>query len=309
MRKVKKAAVIGGGLIGMSWTCLFLARGINVIVVDPREKAKDDTREFVIQAWPLLQDLGLTVSDDVCHAEFTNSISTLTDIDFVQESAPEHIEVKHQLVEQLEDVIDSDVIIASSTSSLKATDIQINARHPKRILVGHPMNPPHIVPMIELVAGNSTSEDTIQAAQVFYEHLRRVVIRVKKEVTGHLVNRLTSALYREAVYIAAEGIADVEDIDKAITYGPGMRWALIGPHMTYHLGGGAGGYKHYLDHLGPTQEARWREHGTAALTETLKAELLAGIEKELESQDGATLSQRRDEALVELIKLKQKYGF
>ena len=200
------------------------------------------------------------------------------------------------------------MLIASSTSSLKATDIQRVAKYPNRILVAHPMNPPHLIPMVEIVPGKLTSESTMLAAKSFYEDMKRTIISIKKEVTGHVANRLTSALYREAVYMVSEGIADVEDIDKAITYGPGLRWSLIGPHLTYHLGGGAGGYKHYLEHLGPTQEARWKDHGTASLTDELKAILIEGIEKELENQDPNTLLLRRDSAIVELIKLKQKYG-
>jgi carnitine 3-dehydrogenase len=308
MRDVKKVAVIGGGLIGMSWAALFLARNLEVVVVDPREALKNELTEFITRAWPLLKELKLTVSEEISYAKYTNRISDLTDIDFVQENIPDRIEVKHQLIEQLETFIDKDVLIASSTSSLKATDIQRVAKYPNRILVAHPMNPPHLIPMVELIPGKLTSENSMLAAKSFYEDMKRTIISVKKEVTGHVANRLTSALYREAVYMVSEGIADVEDIDKAITYGPGIRWSLIGPHLTYHLGGGAGGYKHYLEHLGPTQEARWKDHGTASLTEELKAILIEGIEKELENQDPNTLIQRRDSAIVELIKLKQKYG-
>jgi carnitine 3-dehydrogenase len=308
MRDVKKVAVIGGGLIGMSWAALFLARNLEVLVVDPRKALKNELTEFITSAWPLLKELKLTVSEEISYAKYTDRISDLTDIDFVQENIPDRIEVKHQLIEQLETIIDKDVLIASSTSSLKATDIQRVAKYPNRILVAHPMNPPHLIPMVELIPGKLTSENTMLAAKSFYEDMKRTIISVKKEVTGHVANRLTSALYREAVYMVSEGIADVEDIDKAITYGPGIRWSLIGPHLTYHLGGGAGGYKHYLEHLGPTQEARWKDHGTASLTDELKAILIEGIEKELENQDSNTLIQRRDSAIVELIKLKQKYG-
>ena len=255
-----------------------------------------------------LHALGLTTSDTVRHAEVTTDYGRLSGIDFVQENGPDRIEVKGLLIRQLEQVIAPDVVIASSTSSLLASDIQREARHPERILAGHPMNPPHLVPMVELVSGKQTSEESMQTAEAFYRQMQRVTIRVKKEVVGHLANRLTSALYREAVHIAAEGIASVEDIDRAITYGPGMRWALVGPHLSYHLGGGTGGYQHYLDHLGPTQEARWKEHGDPKLTEEVKAVLVSGVDKELENQDRGTLTQRRDDALVELYKLKQKYG-
>ena len=227
---------------------------------------------------------------------------------FSEEKANRIIEAVNRLA-QLEDVIAADVIIASSTSTLMPSDFQSEARHPERILVGHPMNPPHVIPMVELVAGVQTSEQAMKAAEVFYRNMQRVTIRVQKEVLGHLANRLTSGLYREAVYLVEQGIASVEDIDKAITYGPGMRWALIGPHLTYHLGGGKGGYQHYLDHLGPTQEERWKEHGMPRLTAEVKAALVAGVEKELENLDSETLNQRRDSALVDMMKLKQKHGF
>jgi len=309
MKEIKKIAVIGGGLIGMSWASLFLARGLTVVVVEPRQEAETDLRNFVAEAWPKLKALGLTISETLRHAEFTCDIGRLTGVDFVQENGPDRIDVKRQLVRQLEQIIAPDVVIASSSSSLLASDIQCDAQHPERVLVGHPMNPPHLVPMVELVPGKKTSEESLQTAEAFYRQMERVTIRVKREVVGHLANRLTSALYREAVHIAAEGIASVADIDKAITYGPGMRWALVGPHLTYHLGGGAGGYQHYLDHLGPTQETRWEELGNPKLTEEVIAILVAGVENELAGQDRETLTQRRDEALVELYKLKQKYGF
>jgi len=309
MQELKKVAVIGGGLIGMSWTSLFLARGLTVVVVEPRPEAESELRNFVAAAWPKLQALGLTSSETPRHAEFSGAIGSLTDIDFVQENGPDRIEVKRQLVRALEQVIAPEVVIASSTSSLLASEIQSAAQHPERILVGHPMNPPHLVPMVELVAGKQTSEASMQRAEAFYRQMQRVTIRVQQEVVGHLANRLTAALYREAVHIAAEGIASVADIDKAITYGPGMRWALVGPHLGYHLGGGAGGYQHYLDHLGPTQESRWQELGKPKLTAEVKAVLVAGVEQELEGQDRQTLTERRDEALVELYQLKQKYGF
>ncbi len=308
MKEMQKIAVVGGGLIGMSWASLFLARGMEVVVLEPRQEAETELRDFVADAWPKLQALGLTTSNTLRHAEFTTDYNRLSGVDFVQENGPDRIEVKRLLIRELEQVIAPDVVIASSTSSLMASDIQREARHPERILVGHPMNPPHLVPMVELVSGKQTSEESMQTAEAFYRQMQRVTIRVKKEVVGHLANRLTSALYREAVHIAAEGIASVEDIDRAITYGPGMRWALVGPHLSYHLGGGTGGYQHYLDHLGPTQEARWQEHGNPKLTEEVKAVLVSGVDKELESQDQGTLTQRRDDALVELYKLKQKYG-
>ncbi len=301
-------AVIGGGLIGMSWSSLFLAQGLRVTVVDPRASVAEDLAGFVKDAWPALQALGLARSEGPPLAEVTSDWKALSAVDFVTECGPDRIEIKAQMLAELEAAIGPEVIIASSTSSLLASDIQQDAKHPERVLVAHPMNPPHLVPMVELVAGDKTGEAFMQEAETFYQSLGRVTIRVKKEMVGHLANRLTSALYREAVYAVEAGIATVEDVDKAIAFGPGMRWAFMGPHLTYHLGGGAGGYRHYLDHLGPTQEARWREHGLPHLTEALKDDLVAGVARELETQDEDTLVERRDAALVELAKLKQRFG-
>lgn len=307
--EITHVGIAGGGLIGMSWAALYLAHGLRVSVYDPAPETADALPAFVMEAWPHLRALGLTRSASPPEASVCTSPECLADVDLVQENGPDRLGVKQALVAALEDVIASEIVIASSTSSLRATDIQAQARHPNRILVAHPMNPPHLVPMVELVAGDATDPATVDLADAFYRRMNRVPVQVKKEVPGHLANRLTSALYREAVHLVAEGIADVADIDTAIAYGPGMRWALMGPHLIYHLGGGAGGYRGYLDHLGPTQAARWAELGTPELTDDVKAALVDGLEQELEGQDSATLRARRDSALVEMVDLKNRHGF
>ena len=308
MSDYRSVGVLGGGLIGMSWASLFLARGLDVTVVDPDPATEDRLATFVAEAWPNLRTLGLTKAEEPRAARFSTDMATLAEVEFLQENGPDRIEVKRDILRQIEGIIGPDIVIASSTSSLMASDLQEGALHPERILVAHPMNPPHLVPMVELVGGRATSAETIDRADAFYTQMRRVTLRVKKEVPGHLANRLTSALYREAVYLVAEGIADVESVDRAIAYGPGMRWAFMGPHLTYHLGGGAGGYRHYLDHLGPTQEARWQALGTAQLTPALKDALVQGVEDQLKTQDETTLVHRRDAALVDLIRLKAEHG-
>ncbi|MEI2416570.1 3-hydroxyacyl-CoA dehydrogenase NAD-binding domain-containing protein [Orrella sp. JC864] len=307
--RIQTVGVVGGGLIGLSWAALFLARGLDVIVYDPSEAAEKDVQPFIEAAWTGLAELGLTLQAAPRLPRFTTRMQDLAGADFVQENGPDRIEVKRKIIAAIEAAVRADVPIASSTSSLIASDIQAEAAHPQRILVAHPMNPPHMVPLVELVAGKLTDARFVDLAEAFYQRMQRVTIRVRKEVVGHLANRLTSALYREAVHIAAEGIASVEDIDKAMSYGPGLRWALIGPHMTYHLGGGKGGYRHYLDHLGPTQENRWKELGSPALTEAVKAQLVQGVQEEMKSQDTATLVDRRDAALAAVLKIKKQYGF
>lgn len=304
MSEFKTVGVVGGGLIGMSWASLFLAQGCDVIVIDPDPDAADRLKAFLPTAWANLTALGLTSSDTAPTPTVTDDIAALRHVDFVQENGPERLDAKQAIIAALEKVIRPEVIIASSTSSLCASDMQAGARAPERILVAHPMNPPHLVPMVELVAGRDTSEEAVKGAERFYAQMQRVCIRVKREVPGHLANRLTSALFREAVHLVAEGIADVEDVDKAIAYGPGLRWALMGPHLTYHMGGGQGGYRGYLDHLGPTQEERWKSLGHPTLSEAVKAALIAGVEEELAHLDEATLIERRDAALVEILKLK-----
>jgi len=301
--------ILGGGLIGQSWASLFLAHGAEVVIVDPDPGVEDQMAAFLTSAWPNLRALGLATDEDIPTIKVSTDMADLADVDWVQENAPDRIGVKRDLIAQLEQVIGPDAVIASSSSSLMPSDIQPGACHPGRILVAHPMNPPHMVPMVELVAGAATEPGVMDRAEAFYHRFNRVPIRVKKEVRGHLANRLTAALYREAVHMVAEGIADVGDIDKAIAAGPGMRWALMGPHLIYHLGGGAGGYAGYLEHLGPTQEARWQELGHPVLDEALKAKLVAGLETELRDMDPDTLRERRDAALVALAGIKRDYGF
>lgn len=309
LENIRSIGIVGGGVIGLSWASLFSAFGFDTLVYDPNPQAGDELAPFVEDAWSCLRELGMCEEGALALPRFTTVLADLASVDFVQENGPDRIEVKRQTVADLESILGADVIIASSTSSLLASDIQANATYPGRILVGHPMNPPHMVPMVELVAGKGTTPRAVDIAEALYQRVDRVTVRAKKEVIGHLANRLTSALYREAVYMVAEGIAEVEDIDRAITYGPGMRWAFMGPHLTYHLGGGKGGYRHYLDHLGATQEARWREHGTAALSDDVKNMLVAGLNRELEGQDQSTLVKRRDAALTELLKIKRDLGF
>ena len=305
----ERIGVLGGGLIGMSWAALFLAHGRDVTIVDSRVDAKAEMARFLGEAWGHLQALGLAEGSSPGNYVVTPDLEMLEQADYVQENLPDRLAVKQEVLARLETVIGADVPIASSTSSLKASDIQANTRHPERIFVAHPMNPPHLVPMVELVAGQSTALEVMDKAEAFYRALGREVVRVKKEVTGHLMNRLTSALYREAVHLVASGIADVEDIDKAVACGPGLRWSLMGPHMLYHLGGGAGGYRAYLDHLGPTQEARWKELGESPLDEATKARLVEGVDTALAGESVEELAKRRDAALVALLSLKKSHGF
>lgn len=267
-------------------------------------------RDFVTRAWPDLMAFGAKGdAPPFARLSFAADIaSACANAEFVQECGPDRIEIKRQIVAEIEAGLDTAVVISSSTSALLASDIQDGAKHPERILVGHPFNPPHLMPLVEVVAGRKTAPEAVAIAREFYEQLNREVIQVEKEVIGHIANRLSAALFREAVHLVADGIALVEDVDRAVSFGPGLRWALMGPHLTYHLGGGAGGYRGYMQHLGPTQTDRWAELGTPELNEATIAKLVAGVDAELAAIDADTLAEKRDKALVELIRLKKTVG-
>ena len=222
---------------------------------------------------------------------------------FIQENCPEKLSLKQEVIKELEGIVSDKTIIASSTSSFLPTELQKACAHAERVIVGHPMNPPHLIPVVEIVLGQVYNQELANRAKSFYLTLQRVPIQIKKEMRGHLANRLTSALYREAVYLVSEGVADVEDVDSVISNGPGLRLALFGPHMNYHLGGGDGGYKNYLEHLGPSQEVRWKTLGQTSLTPEIKEKLIQGIKKQ--HLNITELKNKRDNGLIEILKAKK----
>lgn len=304
---IETVAIIGGGLIGQSWAALMLAHGLRVCVQDLADGFEARTQAAVERAWPDLVALGMASGEVPWEKlSFTTDIAeACASADFVQECGPDRIGLKQEIVARIEAGAGPEVVIASSTSSLLASDIQAGARHPERILVAHPFNPPHLVPLVELVPGRETGTAAMATARNFYEGIGREVIALKRDVVGHVANRLSAALFREAVHIVAEGIASVEDVDRAVMHGPGLRWALMGPYLTYHLGGGEGGFRHYMAHLGPTQAARWAELGDPKLDDVTAARLIDGVDAALEGQSIEALAKRRDAGLVGLLRLKR----
>ena len=294
--------VVGAGLIGMSWAGLFSAFGYETTVYDPHLKTRESATQAIDDIWRSLDLLfdNLTSKRPV---EFSDKLDALKASTFIQENCPEDLTLKREVISDLEKIVSDKTIIASSTSSFLPSELQKSSIQPERIIVGHPMNPPHLIPVVEIVLGKVTNQEISNRAKSFYSCLQRVPVQIKKEMRGHLANRLTAALYREAVYLISEDIADVEDVDAVISNGPGLRLALLGPHMNYHLGGGEGGYRHYLEHLGPSQEARWETLGQTPLTPELKEKLIKGIEKQ--NIPMAELKAKRDESLIEILKTKK----
>ncbi|KAB0269479.1 3-hydroxyacyl-CoA dehydrogenase NAD-binding domain-containing protein [Microvirga brassicacearum] len=298
---IRSVAVVGCGTVGASWAALFLAGGYDVVATDPAPEAERKLRGFIDRARPQLATLGLNGRGSLTFVD--NLEAAVSTADFVQENAPENEAFKRALLARIDQAARPDAIVAISTSALLRSRIVADCEHPERHIVAHPFNPPHLLPLVEIVGEDDA---VIARACAFYRSLRRKPVVLKKEVPGHIANRLSSALYREAVYLVEQGIASVADIDAAISEGPGLRWSIMGPHMTYHLGGGEGGIAHYLEHLGPSQERRWASLGEPRLTEDVKGAIVSGVEAEAGGRSIADLEAQRDHLLVEILRLKNK---
>ena len=295
--------VVGAGLIGLSWAGLFSAFGYETTVYDPYLKKQHLALQEINNVWGSL-DLLFDDLKNKKEVKFSDKMDDLKFSSFIQENCPEDLSLKQGLISKIERIVSEDTIISSSTSSFMPSELQDVCIKPERVIVGHPMNPPHLIPVVEIVFGKVFNQEISRRAKSFYNSLQRVPVQIKKEMRGHLANRLTSALYREAVYLVAEGVADVEDVDAVISNGPGLRLALLGPHMNYHLGGGEGGYRSYLEHLGPSQEARWKTLGQTSLTPELKEKLIHGIESQNLSM--SELKIKRDDSLIKILKTKKE---
>ncbi|MGK6311473.1 3-hydroxyacyl-CoA dehydrogenase NAD-binding domain-containing protein [Neorhizobium sp. DT-125] len=296
-------AIIGAGLIGGGWAAFFLSRGLKVRVydVDPDGGAK--LQKVVATALADLEQLSPIASFETENLFFSHDLQTVLEgCDYVQENAPEKLDLKQALLKQVTDLTPADVVVGSSTSSFQPSELQDGGADARRIVVAHPFNPPHLLPLVEIVAGPASDPAAQEAAYRFFERLGKAPIRITREAAGHVANRMTAALWREAVNIVAQGIASVEDVDRAIRFGPGLRWAVDGPHMLYHLGGGEGGIAHYLKHLGPAQEARWRSLGTPSLTADVQRQLVEGVMAEAAGRSIGELGARRDRLLISLLK-------
>src|SRR4030081_3210225 len=229
-KPIRRIAIVGTGVIGASWTALFLAKGLQVVATDVAPNAEAALRNFVETAWPALKRLGLSPGASPSNLKFTADIAqALAGADLVQENGPERIDFKQKLYGKLDELLPPDVIIASSSSGLTMSEIQKGAAsHPERCVIAHPFNPPHLIPLTEIVGGAKTSEATIRRATEFYTSIGQRTVRVNKELTGALGNRLQAALSREIYYLVAEGGVSAADVDTALSLGPGLRRGGMG---------------------------------------------------------------------------------
>jgi len=312
MNKPNLVASLGCGVIGSSWTALFLAAGYRVNAFDTSSDTLDKLHSTVENLWPTLQQLGFTASFDASKLTlFGTPIDAIKQADFIQENVPEQIEIKRALFSQIEPHLKPDAVIASSASGLMLSEMQSGWQSPNRLILGHPFNPPHLIPLVELLVNAKTDEAVLPIAEAFYQSLNKVTIRVKREVPAHVANRLQAALWREAICLVADGVASVEDVDKAVWAGPGLRWAAMGPHQLFHLGAGPGGLEEFCARYADSFHRWWDDLGDTKLTPELVQQLVSGVnEKSGVANSSSSLaheaqSKLRDELIVGMLKATQ----
>src|ERR1700747_831394 len=309
-KPIRRIAIIGTGVIGASWSALFLAKGLEVTATDVAPNAEAALRRFVDAAWPALKRLGLSPGASQSNLKFTADLKqALAGADLVQENGPERIDFKQKLYEQLDEALPADVIIASSSSGLTMSEIQSGAAsHPERCVIAHPFNPPHLIPLVEIVGGAKTSEATIRRAAEFYTSIGQRTVRLNKEMPGHVANRLQAALSREVYYLVAEGVVSAADVDTALSWGPGLRWGVMGSMMLNHLGGGPGGIEHFFQQFTGPMTAWWKTLVSPVLTPEVQKKLIDTVHAEVGSRTIEELEAERDHILLGLLEWRNKHA-
>jgi 3-hydroxyacyl-CoA dehydrogenase len=308
-KPIRRIAVVGTGVIGASWAAEYLARGFDVIATDPAPNAESNLRKLVDEAWKDLTSIGLSKGASRDRLSFTISMKeALSQADLVQENGPERPDFKIKLYAEMDEVAPIDSLLASSSSGITPSVIQSKCKHPERVVIGHPFNPPHVIPLVEVVGGGKTSPEAIQQAISFYSSIGKKPIHLQKELPGHVANRFQAALYREMLYLIEQGVLSVEDADAAVSYGPGLRWGVMGQSLQWHLGGGAGGIKHFMDHLMPPLEGMMKVLGTPDITPELKQKVIDGVMREADGRSVEKLAQQENRVLIGLLKLRAETG-
>ena len=291
----RPVGIIGAGVIGASWTALFLAAGRRCAVYDPMDGFEDRVREYVDGAWPVLEKIGLADRGDPTAMSFhKDPRDAVAGADFIQESAPERLEIKRELFAQVEDALAEDAVFSSSTSGFTLTEMQTAWSDPAPLVLGHPFNPPHLIPLVEVMGNERSRPGAVEAAEAVYADAGKVTIRVRKEVPGHIANRLQAALWREVVHLVKEGAVSVGDADRAISAGPGLRWAAYGPSQIWSLAAGPGGLQSYLDHFAESFNAWWDDLGSPHYDEETIAMMVNGVNAEIEGRSKSDMEARRD---------------
>lgn len=303
---VQTVACIGAGVIGGGWVAYFLSRGYQVRAWDPAADASERLAAVIDAAWPALVEVGLQPGASRDNLTFCETLEdAVGQADFVQESAPENLELKRKLLADIDRAAPPEIAISSSTSGFSMTEMATQAEGAHRLVVGHPFNPPYLIPLVEVVGGEQTGQDVVVWTAEFFKHAGKYVIVMPREVPGFIANRLQEALWREALHMIDNGEATVEQIDYAITEGPGLRWAFHGPMLTFHLAGGPGGMGHMLDHFGPSLLSPWTRLDAPELTTELRNDVVAGCVVEASNRTITDLVKERDEMLIAIMRTRE----
>jgi 3-hydroxyacyl-CoA dehydrogenase len=307
--EISRIAIVGTGLVGGSWAACFLAHGLDVVATDPAPGAEDKLRHCVEAAWPTLTKIGLTPGASTSRLRFESDLKkALAGAQMVQENAPEREPLKIKLFADMDSILPPPAILVSSTSGIPMSHIQSECKYPERCVTGHPFNPPHLVPLVEVVGGAQTSAETIKRAMRFYAAMGKRALHIRKEIRGHVANRLQAALYREVAYLIDQDVVSVADADAAVCMGPGLRWALMGPNLIYHLGGGPGGIRHFFDHFTGLMTGCWADLGSPELSPELQKKIVDGVLQEVDGRSFEELSQERDRLMMGLLELVSHRG-
>ena len=306
--ELRTVAVVGTGVIGAGWAARCLAHGLDVVATDPAPDAERRLRDAVARAWPALERVGLAEGAHQDRLRFDQDLEVaVAGADLVQECAPEREGLKRELLATIDAVVPPEVIIASSSSGLLPTVIQSACVHPGRVVVGHPFNPVYLLPLVEVVAGQATAPETVPAAMDIYRALGMKPLWVRKEIEGYISDRLQEALWRENLHLVADGVATTQELDDAIVYGPGLRWALMGVNLTFHLAGGPAGMRAMLEQFGPALKLPWTKLESPELTDGLIERMVSGTQAQAGDRSVEELEQQRDEFLVRLLELVRDY--
>src|SRR5271170_6614027 len=307
--EIRNVAIVGTGVIGASWATYYLSRGFNVVATDPAPNAEANLRKYVDAAWTSLSKNGMAPSASRDRLTFEPKMAqALAKADFVQENGPERPDFKTKLFAEMDDATPPDSILASSSSGITMDVIQSGCKRPERCVIGHPFNPPHVIPLVEVVGGAKTSPQAIETAMAFYTSIGKKPIRLYKALPGHVANRLQAALYKEVLYLIQEGVLSVADADVAVSYGPGPRWGVMGPSLQWHLGGGAGGINHFMEHLMDPLQGMMKALGIPNITPELKQTVIDGVMREAAGRSVEQLAQDENRVMIGLLKLRAKAG-
>ncbi|MCT4556914.1 MAG: 3-hydroxyacyl-CoA dehydrogenase NAD-binding domain-containing protein [Pelagimonas sp.] len=308
MPDISHTAILGSGVIGASWAALFAASGRSVAVYDPAPDSKETTLAYIEKAWPALQGLGLVQPGPRAQVTFhATAADAVKDAQFVQENVPERLGIKHATYAKIEPALLPQAIVASSASGLTLSQMQDGWQNPDRLILGHPFNPPHLIPLVEVMGNDRTAPGLLRRAEAFYAEIGKTTIRVNKEVPGHVANRLQAAIWREAIHLVLEGVASVEDVDKAVSAGPGLRWAAMGPTALFGIGA-SGGLEAFCDHFGEVFNGWWDDLGQPHMDAQTIQTLVSGWQDAMQDTSVEEQSAKRDAMLIEILKALKPLG-